>query len=113
MQADLTGDINTPEDAVIDFEYGNLMLTCSCGASYPLDKCVPKMHGVQIVVVPNSKSSLTLKCQECEHQLAIRFVESSVEEIAEFKAAQNESVPEASQETQIDDAVLVDDQQSI
>jgi hypothetical protein len=117
MQEELLQDESVPatevENARVDFEFGDLMLTCKCGAEYPIDKLIPKNQGIQVILVPNSHSNMIITCNECKSEIKLWFKSSSEEDINELKAKQNEQLSETGEAAQDDAGVPTDDQSSI
>lgn len=91
---------DTVIDTVIDkYEYGDLMLKCHlCGALYPIEKMVPGTHGIQVILTPQSNSTLNLTCNTCKSTIELIWQKSSEEDIQELKNKENDADKEGKEE---------------
>lgn len=61
------------------FEYGDLVMTCSCGSEYVIQPTIK--HGIQMILTTNESSKWTMKCTGCSTEMSLFFKESSEESI--------------------------------
>jgi hypothetical protein len=55
------------------FQYGDLAVICKCGRTQIIHKGIEK--GLQLVLTTNDESRIQLKCDECDADITLRFLE--------------------------------------
>jgi hypothetical protein len=55
------------------FEYGDLSIVCSCGATQTLEKGM--QQGLQIILTTRSDSFVQLRCDKCPADIKLCFLE--------------------------------------
>lgn len=55
------------------FEYGDLVVQCSCGQQQILHKGIS--DGIQLVITPREDSFIQLRCDKCEASIKLCMIE--------------------------------------
>lgn len=76
------------------FEYGDLSVVCKCGRIQTLAKGIK--DGLQLVITTNENSFIQLRCDECEADIKLCFLEGEKPVEEEVKETTNEHIQEES-----------------
>jgi hypothetical protein len=75
---------------VKEFEFGTIVLLCSCGHKQELMKHV--QFGIQFIIATTDQSGVTLHCDKCHNELRLACEEGTPPEETETK--ENEDIPQ-------------------
>jgi hypothetical protein len=83
---------------VKSWQYGDLAVVCKCGRTQIMKKGIE--YGIQLVLTNREDSFVLLKCDECEAEIALRFIEGEkpAEEEVVIEPVIEETVNEGVQE---------------
>jgi hypothetical protein len=82
--------IEHPEQEVKQFDFGTIVLLCSCGHKQELMKHV--QYGIQFIIATTDKSGITLHCDKCHNELRLACEEGTPE--PKEKTIENEDIPQ-------------------
>lgn len=97
----------TPPAEKLFYEYGNLILSCSCGNTEVIEYAIK--DGIQVLIRTSDDDILGLKCSKCNHSISISFKQSSIEEVAN-KHNTNEFISERSESAEDDMGIPADNE---
>lgn len=86
------------ESEVKEFEFGTIVLLCSCGHKQELMKNV--QYGIQFIIATTDKSGVTLHCDKCHNELRLACEEGvpPPEEKLETEPIADENIPQDNKE---------------
>jgi len=84
------------------FEYGDLAVVCKCGRTQILQKGI--QHGFQIIMSTNEASYIQLKCDSCEADMKLCFLEGE-------KPAEPEVATPTETQVEVNEGVQEEDKQ--
>lgn len=80
------------------YEYGDLAVVCSCGSVQVLQKGI--QHGLQWTIIPREDSYMWLRCDKCNADLKLCFLEGEKPEEVEKPTESEANTPEANESIQ-------------
>ena len=89
-------EATTPE--VKTFDYGDLAVVCSCGRTQVITKGIEK--GLQLILATREDSFIQLKCDECNADIKLCFLEGVKPEPEVSTEEPNEVIQEESKQEQ-------------
>lgn len=97
------------EEVKEHFEYGNLILECSCGKSSTIATALK--NGVSLYLPTQDGAYWSMGCADCGHKFKLSFIRSNEEEINIAK--ENESVQQGSTEDEVHTGISDDTESDI